>query len=543
MTDKEQEQGQEQKQEQKQEQEQEEEQEQELEQQESQLQQEQHKLNGYRKKGGGKKWIIPVIAIIAAAFAALGYVGVAESYSTRLLPNTAINGIDCSDMGAAEAAVLLTPSLEDYVLEVKGRSCATGESGAVLGSITSADAAMHYEGVQASVEEILAKQNKYRWIFSLLSGKTAEYSLEMTLGFDRDKVRSLVQSWEAFQEKNMQESHDAYISKYVEKINGYEIVPEQIGSEILLEQAYERIYDSLYSLRAELDLESAGCYKEVSLRRDDKLLIDTVNTANKWLSAQITYDWNGSEVVLDKDQLQEWISIVKNEPVLNREQVERFVRQQAAKYDTYGKDRKFITVHGVELTLPSGYYGWKTDIEAETEALVQLIQQGRTADREPVYSSKARKKGMSDIGNSYVEADMTHQHLYLYFNGKLVLETDFVSGDVLTGCDSPEGVFGIAYKTTNAVLRGADYVTPVSYWMPFYGNYGMHDASWRQEFGGDIYLTEGSHGCLNLPMDKAEQIYQYMSTGFPVICYFYDVDPLAGQNEEPEYESEDDEEE
>ena len=49
----------------------------------------------------------------------------------------------------------------------------------------------------------------------------------------------------------------------------------------------------------------------------------------------------------------------------------------------------------------------------------------------------------------------------------------------------------------------------------------MHDATWRNNFGGDIYLTNGSHGCINLPLDKAEAIYAYVSTGFPIICYYY----------------------
>ena len=100
------------------------------------------------------------------------------------------------------------------------------------------------------------------------------------------------------------------------------------------------------------------------------------------------------------------------------------------------------------------------------------------------------------------------------------MESDFVSGDASNVNPTPHGVFGLTYKTTNAVLRGADYETPVFYWMPFHGNFGMHDATWRTEFGGDIYLTDGSHGCINLPLDKAEAIYGYVSTGFPIVCYY-----------------------
>ena len=104
----------------------------------------------------------------------------------------------------------------------------------------------------------------------------------------------------------------------------------------------------------------------------------------------------------------------------------------------------------------------------------------------------------------------------------MVLETDFVSGNMSKpDCITPPGVFGLTYKTRNAVLRGANYETPVNYWMPFNGNVGMHDATWRSSFGGTIYLTSGSHGCVNLPLNMAAAIYEYMSTGFPIVCYYY----------------------
>ena len=135
-------------------------------------------------------------------------------------------------------------------------------------------------------------------------------------------------------------------------------------------------------------------------------------------------------------------------------------------------------------------------------------------EREPVYSNTALHKGRDDIGNSYVEIDLGSQKLYLYNEGSLILETDFVSGNVSRGWTTPAGVFGLTYKTKNAVLRGDNYETPVNYWMPFNGNIGMHDATGRGSFGGDIYMTNGSHGCINLPLDAAAQIYEYVSAGF-----------------------------
>lgn len=488
------------------------------------------------KKGSKGKWIVLasslVIVVISMVSLAVGYVHVAKSYSNRFLPASQINGIDCSDMDAAEASARLTPSVDDYVLEVKGRDFATGESGVVLGRITAADINMRYEGVLASVENALAQQDEYKWLMTYFTDEPASYSVTMTMAYDEEKAKSFVQTWDAFQTKNMRESQRAYISEYSEKINGYQVIPRTISTRINEEQAYKYIIDSLHDYKTELDLEALGCYEEAAEQGEEKLY-ETVNTANKWLSASVTYDWNGFTVVLDKEQLRDWITIAEDKPVLDAGQVRSFVKKQAAAYDTYGKTGNFTTVHKVPMNLYHASYGWKTDIDAETEELVKLIQEGSIADREPVYSVVARQKGTNDIGDSYVEVDLTHQHLYLHIDGQIVLETDFVSGNMSTDSATPQGIFGITYKKADAVLRGADYVSPVSYWMPFFGNYGMHDSAWRKAFGGDIYLTEGSHGCVNLPLDKAAAIFEYVSKGFPVICYYYAIDPLAGQEVPP----------
>ncbi|MCM1376811.1 MAG: L,D-transpeptidase family protein, partial [Muribaculum sp.] len=438
------------------------------------------------------------------------------------------NGLDCGDMNAEEVSARLTPSVDDYVLEVKGRDFATGESGAVLGRITASDVDMRYEGVLTSVENALAQQNEYAWIFSYFTDKTASYTITLTMSYDEEMAGRFVQTWDAFQPENMHESQKAYISEYSDIFNGYQVIPRTVSTRIDTVQAQKLIINALHNYTAELDLEELGCYEEAADQSEAKLN-DAVNTANKWLSASVAYDWNDSEVVIDKEQLREWISMADDEPVLDAAQVRSFVKKQASAHDTYGKNGSFTTTHGVELTLHRASYGWKTDIDAETEELIKLIQAGGTVSREPVYSVAGRKKGTDDIGDSYVEVDLTHQHLYLYIDGAIVLETDFVSGTMKTGNATPQGIFGITYKKTDAVLHGADYETHVNYWMPFYGNYGMHDATWRRVFGGNIYINSGSHGCVNLPLDKAEEIYQYMSKGFPVICYYYEVDPLVSQ--------------
>lgn len=469
----------------------------------------------------GKKKVVPIIIIcfllvlIAGAF--IFYWRVAVYYQTHFFPNTSINDFDCSELEASQVTLMLDSQIQEYKLEVTGRLSEKGDVG-TIGEITADDINLHYVGNADAVENLLEQQNEWMWI-ETLTNKHYSHVLVQGVAFDEEMLEEYVKDWDAF--SNMKKPQDAYISEYSEE-KGYEIIPEIIGTQLDEESAIEWISGAIQMHETSIDLEELDCYAKPSLTADDEELNASVDKVNKWLETEITYDWNGSEVIVDKEVICDWISFDHNEPQLDEEAVAEFVAERANELDTYGKNHTFITTLGVQLTLQRKSYGWKTDTESETKELIDSIYQGNIEDREPIFISKGRWIGVNDIGNSYVEADLTNQHLYLYWQGTLVLETDFVSGDPNSpGCLSPAGIFGITYKTTNAVLRGADYETPVSYWMPFYGNFGMHDATWRTEFGGEIYLTNGSHGCLNLPLDKAEAIYGYMSEGFPVICYYY----------------------
>ena len=222
---------------------------------------------------------------------------------------------------------------------------------------------------------------------------------------------------------------------------------------------------------------------------------------------------------MDGTQIHNWLLVEQKNVVIDEEKVRGYVDELAKRNDTFGKKRQFVTTEGETITLASGSYGWWCDRSGETKELVELIKKGETVNREPLYHARGYVKGQDDIGNSYVEIDLENQHLYLYLDGEIELESDFVSGNVSRGFATPPGVFGLTYKERNATLRGENYATPVDYWMPFNGNVGMHDAAWRHSFGGKIYKTSGSHGCINLPKEAAAEIFEKIEKGFPVVCY------------------------
>lgn len=463
-----------------------------------------------------KKWIAIVAALVAVIL--LAYGGVAIYYQSHFLNHTFINDNNCSNLTVAQVAAIMDQQSQTYSLQILGRD----ENGVQeeIGTITAPEMGMCWLDTQGVAQGLLDRQNEFLWIEMLWSAQN--YDVVQGVSYDADKLQEQLAQMPALQKKNMIAPEDAYISEYSPKTKSYEIIPETLGTQLDMNLVEEVISTAIMAGDTTVDLEEQGCYKTAKITAEDTALVKACDTMNKWVGAQITYDWNDNKVVVDGDTIHEWILTDDKEPQLDEEAIEAFVAEQAKEYDTYGKKRKFTTVQGIELTLPSGAYGWKTDREEETKELTASVEKGETINKEPVYSSKGAQKGSDDIGNSYVEIDLTNQHLYLFQNGTIVLETDFVSGNMSrAGCMTPPGVFGLTYKTQNAVLRGADYQTPVNYWMPFNGNVGMHDATWRRSFGGTIYLTSGSHGCVNLPLNMAAAIYEYVSTGFPVVCYYY----------------------
>lgn len=117
--------------------------------------------------------------------------------------------------------------------------------------------------------------------------------------------------------------------------------------------------------------------------------------------------------------------------------------------------------------------------------------------------------------NTKIVINIGEQKLRYYQKGKVVFETDVVTG-INNG--TPRGTYSILNKARNVTLVGEDYESKVRYWMPFIGrNYGIHDASWRSRFGGTIYKYNGSHGCVNISTKAAEQLYNMVEIGTPVI--------------------------
>ena len=454
-----------------------------------------------------KLGIVALISIFVLIV--LTYIAISLYFENHYYYHTMIGGEDMGYKTPMEVEELLYSRMDNYILEIYGREDAED-------AIAPAEIDMHFL-IDDALIKIKKEQKPEWWILGFF--QEYHYDFPWKAVYDEEALERKIGELVFFQAKNIRKPKEAYIT-YSKKEKEYVIIEADPGTQVEKEKTKKVIEEALEALEQKIDLEEKGCYKVAKTEEENKILASARDKANKYIHSEITYNWNGSEVSVDEDLIHEWVIIDGHTVRLDEEKVGEFVTEQAKKYDTYGKNRIFHTTDGREIELKSGAYGWKTDRDAEKEELIGNLQKGEAVKREPVYSYTAAQPGDKDIGDTYVEIDLGKQHLYLYVEKKMILESDFVSGNASRGWNTPPGVFGLTYKTKNAVLRGPGYETPVNFWMPFNGNIGMHDATWRSSFGGEIYLTNGSHGCINLPYENAKIIYEYVYTGFPVVCYY-----------------------
>ena len=200
--------------------------------------------------------------------------------------------------------------------------------------------------------------------------------------------------------------------------------------------------------------------------------------------------------------------------------VDEFVDALADEYDTVGATRQFMATRGELVTVEGGIYGNEIDREAEKEYLLPAFLEKRHEVHEPSYIQKAFKQGKNDIGDTYIEVDMTNQMLYYYEAGVLQIETPVVTGNTSRRRGTPVGTNYVYNKQKDRVLRGEDYASPVKFWIPVKGAIGIHDASWRDEYGGEIYKTSGSHGCINTPLEEVTKLYDMVKIGTPCVMFY-----------------------
>lgn len=485
-------------------------------------------MGSYRRNAGRKA----AAALGTAVFfvLAMGMVSFAEEGTDTFVTGTRVNGIGIGglDVDAAKERIEGFYAGE-YTLSIKKRG---GGQDQIKG--TDID---YKVTVPEELSAILDAQNAS----GRNSGPSVDntHTLAMTGTFSQEKLTAAIQALPSISGEDIIVTSDARISAYAAG-EPFTVIPAVQGNNVDVEKTAALITQAVQNGETSVDLEAAGCYYTVSVWETSPELTALCDAMNQLREREIQYVFGENRESLSGETMASWITGSQGGVVsLDQTKLTAYVTDLAARYDTAGTARTFTTVSGAQKQL-TGPYGWKIDVAGEMAALTQLIQSaagdaaqaetaaawnGNTLEREPVYSATAAARG-TDWGTTYAEVDLTGQHVYMIKDGAVVWDAPCVTGNLAKNYDTPAGIYSLTYKQKDRVLRGAkqadgsyEYETPVDYWMPFNGGIGFHDANWRGEFGGAIYKTNGSHGCVNLPPSKAAALYELVYKGMPVICY------------------------
>lgn len=442
--------------------------------------------------------------ILAGIF--LAYLAASVYFMEHFFLGTAVNGENVEFQTVKQVNSLILEQAEGYGLTLL-------ERGGTEESVTAQQLGMSFSETE-NVRNYKRVQNGFLWPRMFWQQDTYQIAPDIT--FDEETFDETLASLSCVREG--EEPEDARVELTAD---GYELYPEQQGSRIKEDVLKEQVRAAAETLTETVDLEEAGCYEAPSLTADSPEITELTVKLDQWFATEVTYEFGSQTEVVDSSVVAGFIQLDGCEASLSEEAVRAWVAGLADRRDTYKKSRQFnSTLRGV-ITVSGGNYGWQIDQETETAALLASVEKGETAAKQPAWSREGKAWGdNNDVGDTYIEVDMGAQHMWAYKDGALLIDTDVVTGNISRNYGTPSMVAAIQYKDRNAVLRGDNYATPVKYWMPFYGNYGIHDASWRREFGGTVYLTNGSHGCVNTPPAAMRVIFENMDSGTPVVLYY-----------------------
>ncbi len=466
-----------------------------------------------------KKKTAAVIALVATvsviALLLIVYLGVGMHYSDRFLMGTTVNGVDAAGKTVDEVKDMLQSRVEDYVLTLEKADGGTEE-------IRGVDIGIKYNGVDI-IEDALAKQNSYAWIVSLFQKNNIEAKIDFE--YDSAKLDEAIGQLSCLKAENQ----IAPVSATPVYVNGsYEIQEEVYGTQINTEQLYSAVHDSVDAIESKMNLEENNCYVLPTFTKDSSEVIAARDGLNRCLEANITYSLDGITVTVEKSMIVNWLSVDGNMGiVINADQVRAFTNTLGSKYNTPNSPGQITTPTGKVAQIPNARLGRVVGSAAECEQLMNEIREGKTITREPLLSQQATPEGETAWNLTYVEVDLSQQHMWYIVNGAVVFEADVVTGS--PGRDTPVGVFTILEKLRNKTLVGAtnprtgrpEYRTPVKYWARVtWSGVGFHDATWQAAFGGERYKQGyGSHGCINMSLSSVKQFYEMVNKGDPVIIH------------------------
>ena len=457
-----------------------------------------------------------------------GYIAAGVHFSDHFYPSTKFFGIKASGLTVEEVKRQVEKKVEGYQLQIKGRSSGGSNSGAG-DRITADEVGMKYRD-NGMIDRAMRQQYPAVWPAALL--KTILAPNEETLGteYDSSLADSVIRNLTVFDSSRVIEPRNAEL-KYT--ADGAVITKEVMGTRLDYDKTKTAIIHALNDGSTSINLEKEGLYQNPEVYADDDALNEKANALNQVLGANVTLEMGDQSVQINPEMTAEtFLSLdMDGNYYIDDSKVSSYIVKLADKTDTVGRKRTFHTSLGTTVELEGGDYGWTLDADSTAQELEEALKEKKKGTLEPVYFTTGLCRDKNDIGNTYVEIDLTNQHMWFYKNGSLIVDTPVVTGNPQKNNETPSGgVWSLKGKYRNATLKGEGYATPVDYWLPFNGGVGIHDLQKRYYFGGSVYNGAGSHGCINTPLAAVKLIYNGIGDGTPVVVYKDDSQEAVSQN-------------
>lgn len=439
-------------------------------------------------------------------------------YNTRFTHNSKINGIDVTMMTIEDTSELFR--------SLDGKN------------ITIIDEFSSIEIPLKEIAKINIQENDLYNIFSQtntplykLIGRnlgTNDYNTYFSIDVDTNllttKLCDFVQSGDR---KNGQ---NAYIY-YDDSIGEYLVENESIGSSVDLDVLVSNVKGYLVENYRQDNNEYCIDYTkkdEIYIKPEitsNDLMEECDNINDAFKSSTFNICFHGENIPVDSSKLVDWankdvngLPIIENGNIsYSIEKITNDLQEYAKSYDTQGNGVELLNHDGEIIEIIDKKFGWKVDIDATTNAILENLANKNSENLNVVFQTSGFPN--DEFPKTYVEVDTKQQHLYYYIDGELVFDSDVVTGR-LGKSETNHGIHQVQFKQKNRTLRGANYTSFVHYWMRFDDDAeGFHDATWRSKFGGNIYEYDGSHGCVNMPLQKAKELYDILDVGTYVFIY------------------------
>ncbi len=466
-----------------------------------------------RRKKSMARTALRILLFTALAALACAYGAGCYLLRGRFLPHTYVNGVDYSEMTAGEAEAQFRSAYEGRVLtiEERGGGRETVNYDDIGYRITTGE----------TFQQLIDSQNYYAWPLTYLE-KTRIVTRE---GFEysESRLEEALKNLECVKGDQVREPSDAEIIKTE---TGFTIRPEDEGTSLIFEKLLASAEGAVNRSETELDLEEADCYRKPEIYADDETLLSQIASIEKVENTEITLAMEGNVYVsLSKAVFLPWLSFSDGVLSIDESEVESYTNGLAEQYDTYLHKRSFVTYEGDTVEVGGGNYdnyGYQMDREKSAVIIRDAIMSGvsQTVALEWLKYGRTRDESGTDFGDTFIEISLDQQHMWFHQNGEITVSTSVVTGTATPTRATPTGCFQVLQVLKDHTMKGSYGESFANYVIAIMTNgIAIHDSSWRDSYGGDIWLYSGSHGCINTPYSAVQEIFENVTYGVPVIIY------------------------